>query len=675
MTVTPYKPDVDGLRAIAVLAVIIFHFNSHWLPGGFVGVDIFFVISGYIITRMLLVEMEHKEFSFFNFYIKRIKRILPLFYLVSITTLIVGWLILTPADLVALADSIRYASVFIANIYFEKNTGYFAPAASSLPLLHLWSLSVEEQFYFIWPLLLFCSVTYLSSKKSVLLFLPILFLLVGISEYFARTDASAAYYLIYNRGGELLIGALLSLFIHNKSGLRQVNEKAMLLAGMLGASTLILSLFFITETAIFPGIKAAMIALATAAVIYHGELRKGRLYLGLSNPYLVKLGKLSFSLYLWHWPILVLYKYYFNDINALGYIFCFALTFVCAYLSWQYFEKPLRYWQTEKKWVLVIYLILPILALVGLAKNIKNNAGYENRLPENAREIYKVATSTYDSGANLKLTSLDYGPFELLKIGAQDDSLVTPRALIWGDSHARHFRPFVDKMGKENNFYALYGGAGGCPPLMAVDLIKHGRPEAPCTSINNALFEQIKDSDASVVFLAGRWAMYTQTRRAEGEKGSRVYLGDSSDYSESVENSRRAFKKGLENTIRLLIANNKKPVIFEQAPAYPFLPSNCLIKKHTYAWRSADNCNIDRDSVELRQHYANKVIYELASIYPELTVIAITELMCDENECISALKSVPFYSDNDHLNKVGSELLFTIYQKTQQYKELRHVLK
>lgn len=159
-----YRADVDGFRAFAVLMVIIFHMNANWIPGGFIGVDIFFVISGFIITSAIYPQILQKEFSFNLFYIKRIKRILPLFYLVATVSLIFAYILYTPNDFVGFADSMRYASSFIANVYFEKNNGYFAAASETLPLLHTWSLSIEEQFYFIWPVVLILASRYLKPR-------------------------------------------------------------------------------------------------------------------------------------------------------------------------------------------------------------------------------------------------------------------------------------------------------------------------------------------------------------------------------------------------------------------------------------------------------------------------------------------------------------------------------
>lgn len=672
---TTYRPDIDGLRAIAVLTVMIFHFNSQWLPGGFIGVDIFFVISGYIITRIIHDEIMRGDFSFSLFYAKRVKRILPLFYLVSVTTLLISWLLLTPEDLVGLADSLRYASVFIANAYFEKNSGYFAPAADTMPLLHMWSLSVEEQFYFVWPLLLFLSMKYLSPGHRKLFFITFLLVLIGISEYSARSAEAAAYYLIQNRGSELLIGALLSMLIHDKKEVLFARESALAIAGLVGVLVLISLFVFFDEGTVFPGFNAALVSVATAMIILNGELRKGVLYRLLSTQVLALIGRLSFSLYLWHWPVLVLYRYYFNGIDAVGYAICAFMTFLLAFLSWRYFEKPLRYLNVRKKWVFIGYFILPVVVLVLITKDIKQHHGYDDRMPEQARHLYDISVSSFDDIVKEVSADSRYLPFELVPIGDEHLLPKTPKALLWGDSHAGHFRPFIEELGLKYDFYSLYGGAGGCPPFIGVDLIKHGRPEAECTDTNNQVFEVIKKSDATLVFLAGRWAMYAETTRSEGEKGSHVFIGDSSDYSESLENSRRAFRKGMEVTIQQLIANNKQPVLFEQVPSYPFSPSNCLIKKATYSWMKDEICDVDMEHVTKRQAYANAVIVELEKKYPTLMVISVNDQICKDGWCKSELRGVPLYMDNDHINDSGSRLLFDLYQSSDQYQQLQKLIK
>ncbi|MCG7588752.1 SGNH hydrolase domain-containing protein, partial [Photobacterium sp. OFAV2-7] len=220
------------------------------------------------------------------------------------------------------------------------------------------------------------------------------------------------------------------------------------------------------------------------------------------------------------------------------------------------------------------------------------------------------------------------------------------------------FRSYVDELGKEFGFSSLYGGLGGCPPLLSSDLIKHGEPEMPCSERNDQLAMEIKESDVSVVFLAGRWAMYTETTRAEGEKGSRVFVGDSSDYSENKENSRRALKEGLERTIAFLIENDITPVLFEQAPSYSFKPSNCWVKKASYPWLENTYCDLEEQDMELRQGFANNLIKEVTDKFPEVILIPVVDTLCQNGKCSSKLNGIPLYSDNNHLNSEGAREIY-----------------
>lgn len=212
-----YRPDIDGLRALAVLAVVIFHINKGWLPGGFVGVDIFFVISGFLITGILKREQDKSIFSFANFYMRRIRRILPAALTTILITLIVGIFVLLPSDLKELGKS-SLASVFsVANIYFWLflDTGYFADSSETVPLLHMWSLGVEEQFYLIWPAIML--LTYKFGGRRLLIFVAAALAIVSfvIGEHFILTDQSFAYYMLPSRAGELLFGAILFLVIES----------------------------------------------------------------------------------------------------------------------------------------------------------------------------------------------------------------------------------------------------------------------------------------------------------------------------------------------------------------------------------------------------------------------------------------------------------------------------
>lgn len=655
MSLIKYRPDIDGLRAIAVILVIIFHMNGSWIPGGFIGVDVFFVISGYIITSAIYPQILAKQFSFNEFYVKRIKRILPLFYVVSLSSLVFSYFLYTPNDFSSFADSWRYASSFIANIYFERLSGYFAPTSETLPLLHTWSLSIEEQFYFVWPLALLVASKYLSKKVFAVLMVFTLFSLLGYSEFLSLTQPGAGYYLIQSRGFELLIGALLSiLFFYKREKGISFSKHIYQLSGIIGFASLFTLAFFLDKNSVFPGINAFWVAVASAMIIFSGESRTTLLSSFLSQKPIVLVGRLSYSLYLWHWPVLAFYRYYNDAFTARDALICGLITVVLSVASWKLIENPLRHFDLKKRWVYLFYFILPVTLSIFAAKNIASNDGYPERFTDEALRLYQTSSYTYDEEKLDQPQTEDFFPFEPYIIGDVEKPVST---FIWGDSHGGHFRSFVDELGNEFGFSSLFGGLGGCPPLLGSDLVKHGEPEAPCSTRNNELAELIVKTKPSMVFIAGRWAMYTETTRAVGEKGSRVFLGDTSDYTESIENSRRALKMGLERSIELLVSNGITPVLFEQAPSYSFKPSNCLIKSENIPWLTSDNCDLKVKDMELRQKYSNQVIKDIVKKYPEVILIPVVDILCEKEICKSQLGTVPIYSDNNHLSSQGARAL------------------
>ncbi|WP_047708922.1 acyltransferase family protein [Plesiomonas sp. ZOR0011] len=649
-----YRPDIDGLRAVAVLMVILFHMNADWIPGGFIGVDVFFVISGYIITSAIYPRILNDEFSFNHFYVRRIKRILPLFYLVVMTSLFFAYFFFTPNDFVGFADSLRYASSFISNVYFEKHSGYFAPASETLPLLHTWSLSLEEQFYFIWPMALILITRSLTLRCFWFVISSSLVGLIAYSEYMARLSGSSSYYLIQSRAFEFLIGAFLAIMVCKKKISMDLPMGFWQFTGIAGMVSLAFLSFYLNENDIFPGLHALVVTIASALVILSGVSKTSIVSYILSLRPMAFIGRLSYSLYLWHWPVLAFYRYYFISFTIVDAIICGVITVVLSFVSWRWFETPLRNSKIGNLWVYLFYLILPIGGIVMIAKTIVSQDGYPDRFSNSVQEIFRQSSYTFDDDKKRRPQVVDSYPFESTVIGNIKKPIT---AYVWGDSHAGHFRSFVDVLGKKQGFSALYGGLGGCPPILGHDLIKYGQPEKECSQRNNEIALKLTELKPSMVFLAGRWAMYTETTRAIGEKGSRVYLGDKTDYSESIDNSRRALKEGLEQTISHLIGAGIKPILFEQAPAYSFNPSNCLIKKSTYAWMKGISCDLPLNVMLERQEAANTIIYDIAKKYPQVKVIPVVSLLCDETSCKSQLNNTPLYFDNNHLNYEGGRVL------------------
>lgn len=665
-----YRPDVDGLRAVAVIAVIIFHLNPKWLPGGFVGVDIFFVISGFIITTAMYLQMQGGTFSFSEFYIKRVKRILPLFYLVSFSALIFTYLFYMPEDFVRFADSLRYASTFIANVYFEKKSGYFAPSSEVLPLLHIWSLSVEEQFYFVWPLTLLCLVKLFRVKLRLVLSGGTLVAFVAISHYFATQDPNAAYYFLHNRFFEMFAGALLAIACnHLRSKNFHLSIISYQLFGFVGFTALLLMFFIYNENMVFPGLNAFWVVLATVMLVCSGERKESLSYRLLSIKPMVFVGKLSYSLYLWHWPIIAFYNYYFGSMTVSGSLACLIITMMLSFLSWKYVETPLRFVKLRRRWVWLFYLIIPIVVTVAVAKNIAKNEGYENRFEPELIEFAKSQIKEFKHVTDEFPKNESYQPFKPEILGQANES-DRVQAFVWGDSHADHFRSGIDLLGKKYRFSALYGGAGGCPPLLGVTTLYNKELERTCKPLNDSLAEVIKNSDVAYVFLGARWSLYTETSERMDENGP-AFTIDAKDSTKSLENSRRVFKDGLERTVNFIVKQGKVPILFEQVAEFSYTPKSCWMRQFEYGGVTGQGCDSPRTDYDIRQNYYRSVFDELAHKYPELVIVKVRDLQCNEQKCKSFLRGQPIYRDNNHLNYQGAIVVMQEYLDSLESKQLK----
>lgn len=335
-----YRREIDGLRALAVIPVILFHAGFSVFSGGYVGVDIFFVISGYLITSIISEDLENSRFSIVNFYERRARRILPALYFVIAISIPFAWYLLLPSEIIDFTDSVAAVSVFSSNIMFWKTTGYFHPDAELKPLLHTWSLAVEEQYYVFFPLFLF-SVWQYGRKVVVALLVPVAIISIFLAECLLADHQGAAYYLLPSRAWELLIGAFVAIFIsvYKKPVFsRAVNE----VFGLVGLFAILYSVFFYDKTTPFPGKYGLVPVLGAALIILFGT---GETIVGkfLGNKFFVGIGLVSYSAYLWHQPIFSFARYMTNGHeNIYFYFFLILVTFVFAYISWRFVETPFR---------------------------------------------------------------------------------------------------------------------------------------------------------------------------------------------------------------------------------------------------------------------------------------------------------------------------------------------
>ncbi|KMO21143.1 hypothetical protein SQ03_03990 [Methylobacterium platani JCM 14648] len=489
---------MDGLRAIAVLAVVFYHVGFAWMPGGFVGVDVFFVISGYVITRGLLREAEHGGISLAAFYARRIRRILPaLVATLALTSLAAYWLLLPP-QLEDYAGSAVASALSVANVYFWRSSGYFDAAALYRPLLHTWSLSVEEQFYFLLPVSLMLAIR----LRLRPLWLPVALVALasfGLSLYAGRFAPTANFYLLPTRAWELLLGTLLAMLPRGAAGaLPPVVRGA---AGLAGLACIAGPTLLYSDATPFPGLGAVPPCLGAALLIGLGEAREGNAAACLlAAAPLVAIGLISYSAYLVHWPLIVLGRIaLIRDFDTPESIAVIGATLVLAALSFRFVERPFRRPAAGAR-LRPVYAagLLATLATVGLGWAGAASGGLPGRFPDfRIRSVPGSETWNHRTCFLFPDQSWQAWDQAACTRTAGKDGLV----LLWGDSFAAQYVPGLMRHADQLPGNLLQYTAAGCRPTLGVAsyVVPH------CGAFNDnalALIRRLKIRD---VVLAGRW--------------------------------------------------------------------------------------------------------------------------------------------------------------------------
>ena len=475
--------DVQGLRAVAVLAVIIYHVNNAWLPSGFVGVDVFFVISGFIITSLVFEKKD--DFDWKDFYWGRVKRIAPAYFLMLAVVALVSAILFLPADFKFFRDSLKAALSFTSNSYFEGFGSYFAPSAHELPLLHTWSLAIEMQFYLFLPVL----VCFLPTKLLKPVFVLLSIGLLAWSEYrlFNKSE-QAVYFSLFARFPEFMIGA----FVASLASKNYLPVRYTSLMGASGALLLALSVVFI-DVQHFPGIWTLLPCIGTALLI---AARHGPVSTLLAAKPMVWVGGISYSLYLWHWPILAFIRYYTGQYELqMGWLAVFVTgSFVVAWVSYRWVELPVRHVQgvraVQKK---MLAIAVCVFAVIGVSKEI--NVAVVDKLPV---EMTRYAPS--DEICHGKVV----GDCTRGYPGS------SPRALVIGDSHAAQLNYFFDAVGVKNEMAFRVITASSCVPIIGFDVERLPLwAQDSCRSQIDRVDALMAEAD--VIVLAGMWQYQTQS--------------------------------------------------------------------------------------------------------------------------------------------------------------------
>ncbi len=492
-----YRADIDGLRAIAIIAVVAFHAFPLLVTGGFIGVDIFFVISGYLISGISLRGLQSGNFRFSDFYLRRIKRLCPALIAVFVATYISGWLILLPDDFKHLGKNIAGGSVFIANVVQWQESNYFELFIDFKPLRHLWSLGVEEQFYLLWPALLYC----MWKRRSNLLTFTLAIAITSftLNVFWVNDYRLATFYLPATRLWELLAGAVLPIAtLYNKSAIVPPPRAAANILALLSLLILLVAMVGITDGMGFPGWEALLPVIGAFLLISLPPDTLVHRHL-LSNPLMVWIGMISYPLYLWHWPMLsYLHIFYPDNAPPLYLTGTIAASVLLAWLTYRFIECPIRFGQLPRVAIIKVFVLMEIMGTIGLITYMAD--GFAFREPEGVRDFVNAIGYPYGPW-RAGTCYLDPAKEKFDAMEGCIEGGDKPLVLLWGDSHGASLYPGLKALEDQYDFRLAEFTTSSCPPLLGYqkDEYKYCKPN------NDAIFSLIKRIHPDIVLLQARW--------------------------------------------------------------------------------------------------------------------------------------------------------------------------
>ena len=545
-----YRRDIDGLRGIAVLAVVFYHatvspsYHGHGsvFAGGYVGVDIFFVISGFLITSILLDDARNGRLRLSHFYDRRIRRIFPALFAVIGTSFGAAWFLFFPDQLESLGKSAIAAVLFVSNFFFRAQTeNYFAPTTALSPLLHTWSLAVEEQFYIVFPALLYLTFRFFRKHVTAVIIAGIV-VSFAIAQWAMGEHPKGAFYLAPARAWEFLLGTLLALETIPTLKSRSPRE----IIAVVGAFLILWPIFTFTPDTPFPGANALFPCLGATFIIYVGTTGPTLVTRALQFRPLVWIGLISYSLYLWHWPFLVFFRQYFGTLNLGAEITTsIVLISLCvSALSWRFIEQPFRRPQRLQRKTVFFLGASAASAAIIVAVFVVLRAGLPNRIPKYIAQIANDAKDYDPRRSNcLELSDTRIKNRQICKFGASKTD--TPSFALWGDSHAGALMPAVEDSAKRYGLTGDFVGRSACPPLLGI-IIAERKDGVDCRDFNNLVIEYLRKTPSiNTVLIAGRWAAYAEWERYKESRWGHVLIEDDQSSSLTPAENHRVFSRAL----------------------------------------------------------------------------------------------------------------------------------
>ncbi len=651
-----YRPDIDGLRALAILPVLFFHAGLGLFEGGYVGVDVFFVISGFLITKIIYGEIVQGNFSILRFYERRARRILPALFAVCAFSFVAAWWLFVPLDFQDFSRSLAAAMLFASNILFMDETGYFAQPSEVKPLLHTWSLAVEEQFYIVFPLLLAVAAKFF--RQHIGLFVVVLLAVSFVICIWATGYRPVyAFFLSPTRAWELMLGSVLAL------GLIPAieNRSIMNLLSVLGLALVLWAIFMFTADTDFPGWQAAIPCLGATLLIYANESGEtwGAKLLSL-KPF-VWIGLISYSLYLWHWPLIVFAKYAWGEeLPHWGLWALIILSAVVAAISWKVVEQPFRrktgLFGNIRVFAPVCFAGGLVLTAAGLSGHIAD--GFPGRW---SPQVLAFAAAREDHNPDsARCHARDPEELERNKPCLMGPADKAPGFMVWGDSHADALMPAFKDLAVEHNVAGWFVSYGGCPPLLTVYRLDQPARHK-CRQFNDTAARLIVENGIRTVFLISRWTVYSDGHNEEGpQSGKRTLIASAAHSKASRASSKLAFADGLERTLAALKGAGVRVVLVEQVPEHQALVPT-LLARATATGQDASDLALGKPTHLARQAYVVSQFDRLAS-GGKVARIDPASLLCPADRCMMSESGNVLYNDYQHVTTIGARLLKPLFE-------------
>jgi peptidoglycan/LPS O-acetylase OafA/YrhL len=649
-----HRRDIDGLRAVAVLAIVAYHAFPRWIPGGFVGVDVFFVISGFLITGIIDRAREAGRFSYLAFYLRRARRIVPAYVVVLAATAALSLWLLLPLRLTWVGGALAASGLFLTNFAFTMSFGYFTPVVQQNPLLHLWSLGVEEQFYLVWPLLLAALSWKALRRARFAVAVVVLAVSLAAAQWLTTHDGAVwSFFLFPTRAWEFLAGGLLALAPRfAPRGPASANA-----AGAVGLALILGSIALLSDATPFPGLSAVPACLGAAFVLWSGIGRDPAATAVLRSAPAVGVGLVSYSLYLWHWPALIFAREYAQrDLRPLEIATVLALSAGLAVVTWRYVEQPWRRRATPRPARALALTLSPLLAFVALGAALFLTHGLPTRLSPAARQAANIENTDVNPRRQACFTNLKPVAPNGCRYGAATDAKDYD-VLVWGDSHADAVTPGVVDWATARGWSVREATHGGCPPVVDARSMQPKRGELTgCrASTRQAMDEIAADPKLKLIVLSARWALY------DGDKpyydtgnpphrmldarapGDRVYPLD----------------EALVRTLAAIRATGTRAqvVVLGPVPELTFSPSYCVAMAR-HLWRPEWKCWDAPAALPLaRAHPAEAAIARALAGAPRVRTFSPSGRLCTETSCVTVLRRRVLYFDDDHLSATGARML------------------